>query len=163
MDSFIQTVNIQQLKLNNMAKVVDEAFLKIYEDIKIEYPFCYRTPNGKNFFRYIADGRYEYISFESNRVTMGFGSRANSIDNLLSDDNFYLKVLANINTVINNEDFEFQRSLYMTEYDKYLQGDKYLAFEVQKVIEKKRKEEESGVTKENNDIIRGNQTGPEPF
>ena len=130
-------------------RVVDDVFLDKYVDVKIEYPFCYETPNKKNFFRYLEDGRYEYICLEEKKATLSFGSRANSIGTLMDEDSFYFKVLANLNTVITNEDFEFQRALFSSEYTKYLAGDKYLSMEVQKEITKKEKlmnKEESPVS-----------------
>lgn len=141
---------------------VDEAFLNLYEDIKVVYPFCYVTPNGKNFFRYLEDGRYEYISFENSRVTFSFGARAQSIESLLDDDNFYFKILYSRNEIITSEEFEFRRDLYTKEYEKYLEGDKYLAEEVKKIIDK---ESKIYSTKENNnnDLITGDNSSKDPF
>lgn len=140
----------------------DEAFLALYEDIKIVYPFCYMTPNQKNFFRYLEDGRYEYLCFENNRVTFSFGARAQSIESLLSDDEFYFKVLHSINTIITNEEFEFRRNLYTVEYNKYLEGDKYLAREVEKILAQEQRIYGTSENKSNDDIIT-NQGLKDPF
>ena len=147
--------------------VIDDAFLDKYVDIKIEYPFCYETPNRKNFFRYLEDGRYEYVCLEEKKATLGFGSRANSIGTLIDEDGFYFKVLANLNTVITNEEFELRRDLFSIEYTKYLDGSKYLSMEVQKEIDKK--EKQNGIKKEESPvqgivgIITGNINEPDAF
>jgi len=143
-----------------MVKKLDDSFFEIYVDVKIEYPFCYVTPNKKNYFRYLADGRYEYICFENNRVTLSFGARAQSINGLLSDDEVYFKILANINTVITNEEFELRRSLLTVEYNKYLDGDKYIAAEVQKSLMKNSTGSVVEKVVDSNDIVTRND---EPF
>ena len=122
-----------------MAKVrnIDSAFLAVYQDVKIEYPFCYKTRKGDNYFRYLEDGRYEYICLESYKATLSFGSRAGSIDVLIAEDGFFFKVLANLNEVITNEEFETKREEYLKEYDKYLAGDKYISASVKDIIKRK--------------------------
>ena len=47
----------------------DEAFLALYEDIKIVYPFCYMTPNQKNFFRYFVDSGMFICKFDNKRIS----------------------------------------------------------------------------------------------
>ncbi len=144
----------------------DESFLALYEDVKIVYPFCFMSPNGKNFFRYLEDGRYEYLSFELSRVAFSFGARAQSLESLQQDDEFYFKVLANRNTVISNEDFEFRRNLYMVEYTKYLEGDKYLANEVQKIIDSQNRiynKEETKPYNPDDIIVNNDNNDKEPF
>lgn len=142
---------------------VDDSFLDKYKDIKIEYPFCYKSKIGKNFFRYMPDGRYEYICLEEKKSTLSFGCRSNSINHLLEEDDFYFKILANLNEVITNEEFEFQRKLYSAEYEKYLEGVKYISLGVEKIIKEKEKEEKQVEEKvENNDIIISNVEG-DPF
>ncbi len=88
---------------------------------------------------------------------------------MLEDDNFYFKVLRYRNEVITNEEFEFRRNLYNAEYVKYLEGDKYLAAEVQKIIDKENKIYGSSASVENtqkqvdsNDLITGPKS-PDPF
>lgn len=138
-------------------KVDDGFFDAGYNDIVITYPFCYKSKDNKNFFRYLEDGRYEFICMDKYNITMSFGSRAGKIDSLIEENDFYFKVLANLNEVISNEDFEFQRELYKKEYEKYLNGDKYLSREVEKFIEKTEKLKSNQIKKENNnnDIIVG--------
>ena len=144
---------------------IDNVFLDKYQDLEIKYPFCYKTKNGKNFFRYLEDGRYEFICLEEKRATLSFGSRANSIGNLLNEDGFYFKVLANLNEVITNEDFEFQRALFTKEYEKYLSAEKYLSNEVQKIIDKEKQstKKEENQASEIIDIVTGNQSEEPPF
>lgn len=157
--------------MEKKVKKVDKAFFEAekngqkYKDIVIIYPFCYVTDNGKNYFRYLEDGRYEYLSFENSNCTFSFGCRAASIESLMADDQFYFKVLANQNTIISLEEFEFRRSLVMAEYDKYLKGDKYLSFAVENLIKQKELEEKE--KQKNNstseDIISSNNNDDEPF
>jgi len=138
---------------------VDEAFHQAgYKDYEIVYPFCYKTKNGINFFRYLEDGRYEFICMDKYATTMSFGSRAGTIEALLEEKDFYFKVIANLNEVISNEDFEFQRALYLSEYNKYLLGDKYLAGEVDRLLKSKPKI----VEQIEGDIITSNDEEP-PF
>ncbi len=122
-----------------MGKVrnIDSAFLAVYKDIEIKYPFCYKNRNDQNYFRYLEDGRYEFLCLEPFKSTLSFGSRAGSLDVLLSEDAFYFKVLANLNEVITNEEFESKREEYLKEYDKYLAGDKYINTQVKDIIRKK--------------------------
>lgn len=139
------------------SRKVDKSFLEVYKDLEISYPFCYKSKNGKNFFRYLEDGRYEYLCLEDKKSTLSFGCRSNSIDHLLEEKDFYFKVIANLNEVITNEEFEFQRKLFSAEYEKYLSGMKYISMGVEKIIREKQKEEEK-IEKQidNNDIISGN-------
>jgi hypothetical protein len=126
---------------------IDQAFLDVYMDIKIKYPFCYKDKSNRNYFRYLEDGRYEYICLEPYKATLSFGSRAGSIDYLLEEDGFYFKILANLNEVITNEEFEIRREEYLKEYDKYLAGDKYINAQVKDII--RRKNESTYVPVEN--------------
>ncbi|HMT03330.1 MAG TPA: hypothetical protein PKD00_08510 [Burkholderiales bacterium] len=144
---------------------IDEAFFDRYENIEIKYPFCYKTKNGKNFFRYLEDGRYEFICLEDKKSTLSFGSRANSIGTLLNENGFYFKILANLNEVITNEDFEFQISLFTKEYEKYLSANKYLSAEVQSKIEKEKKSKNVELDKNNEKIgiITGDTSEESPF
>lgn len=136
---------------------LDAAFLSTYVDVKIEYPFCYKT-KGKteqNYFRYLEDGRYEYICISEKKMHMSFGTRVDSIQGLMDDDTFYFKTLHNREEVITNEDFEFARSQYYNNYKLYLSGDKYLSREVEDMIalENLNKQEEESFLEQDNKSI----------
>lgn len=117
------------------------AFLSTYQDIKIQYPFCYQTKDKKNYFRYLEDGRYEYICITEDKIHFSYGTRANTIQGLMQDDEFYFKTLANREIVITNQDFEDARKIFFSNYKNYLSGSSYLAHEVQEIIELKNLEE----------------------
>lgn len=140
---------------------IDAAFLASYKDTKIEYPFCYKTKSKheETYFRYLEDGRYEYISISEKKMHMSYGTRVESIQGLVDEDNFYFKTISNRETVITNEDFEFARTQYYHNYKTYLSGDKYLSREVEEIISMKemdkRAEEDflnSKIQKEKEDI-----------
>lgn len=140
-----------------MAKksIDDDDFLNKYIEIEIKYPFCYKTKDDKNYFRYLEDGRFEHICLEEKRHCLTFGNYSNSIERLNNDKDFWFKVLGNLNLLIDNEEFEFARELLMSVYKKYLNGDQFIAFEVERIIKLKEKREKEIVI-ENNDIIKNN-------
>lgn len=131
---------------------IDAAFLSTYKDVLIEYPFCYKTKSKteENYFRYLEDGRYEYICISEKKMHMSYGTRVDSIQGLIDDDTFYFKTLHNREEVITNEDFEFARTQYYHNYKKYLSGDNYLAREVEEMmmLENISKQEQDSLDKE---------------
>ncbi len=82
-------------------RVIDEAFLSKYKDIEIKYPFCYKTESKTetNYFRYLEDGRYEYICESEKKMHMSYGTRVDSIQGLINEDSF-LFILKTIKSVI---------------------------------------------------------------
>lgn len=134
---------------------IDAAFLSSYKDMKIEYPFCYKSvgKHEENYFRYLEDGRYEYICISEKKMHMSYGTRVESIQGLLDDDNFYFKTIANRETVITNEDFEFARKQYYHNYQKYLSADQYLSREVEELIQLKEEKEDALEEKSSSSIL----------
>lgn len=117
-------------------KIIDEAFEAVYKAIIIQYPFCYKTKDEKNYFRYLEDGRFEFICIENKFVTLQFGTRCDTIECLQEENNSTFKTLASKNIIITNEDFEEIRNIYFEQYKNYLLGTSYLAKEVQDLIDK---------------------------
>ena len=126
---------------------------KVFVDKEINYPFCYKTKDEKNFFRYLEDGRYDHVCLNENMVTLSFGRRTNSINHLINEDQFYFKVLANLNIEISNEDFEWSIKRFDMEYKKYLEGADYIARDVEKIKKIKEAEKLNSIEENNSDII----------
>lgn len=114
---------------------LDQAFLSTYKDFKVEYPFCTLSKDGKEYFRYLEDGRYENITIKGKLMSFSYGTRTDSILGLQNDDGFHFKVLGNVHNIITNEDFEIARKLLFSNYRNYLAGSHYLAKEVQDMID----------------------------
>lgn len=114
---------------------------KLYEDIKIEYPFCYKDNLQKNYFRYLEDGRFENIVLEDNRHGIVFGTFTNSINGLINENDFWLKIVANLNTIIDNDEFETALNTLFIRYDKYRKAEMFVALQVEKIIKLKELEE----------------------
>lgn len=113
---------------------IDQVFLNKYQNVEIKYPFCYKTKNCKNYYRYLEDGRYEYIYDGGKKMTMQFGTHADSLVGLMNENGFYFKVLACRETIIENSEFEEKRKEYFENYKNYLNGDQYLAHDVKMLL-----------------------------
>lgn len=116
-------------------RILDEHFEAVYKAIEIHYPFCFKTKDEKNYFRYLEDGRYEYICIHDKHLTLQFGTVCDTIECLQDEHNSTYKVLATRNIIIDNEDFELIRKTYFNQYKMYLLGSAYLAKEVQDLID----------------------------
>lgn len=126
----------------------DESFSKtknregeVYENIEIKYPFCYKTKDEKYFFRYLEDGRFEKIWFEEKNHGFCFGTYSNSINGLVNEKDFYLKVVGNLNTIIENEEFETRRNYIFTKYKKYTSGEQFLSIQAEELLRKKEEQD----------------------
>lgn len=128
---------------------LDEAFLSTYKDFEVIYPFCLLSKNGKHYSRYLEDGRFEYLSIEEKHMTFQFGTRTDSLQNLVDDDKFNFKQLGNVHNIITNEDFELARRIYFSNYTKYLSSTDYYANDILQGLEQAKAHEEEEFHKKN--------------
>lgn len=140
-------------------KIEDDSQLN---GIEISYPFCFKTKKNTygdiNYYRYLEDGRYEHICVQELQIHLSFGNHSNTIYSLVGDHEFYFKQLALKHEIITSEEFDEERNKIYERYNEYLQGTKYIASEVEKMIEEShdsiRKDSliENGIIENKNDV-----------
>lgn len=134
---------------------------KFFKDDEIVYPFCFKTReskyNGICYYRYLEDGRFEHLCIQDLQMHLTYGNHSNFIHSLVSDNDFYFKVLNSRHITITEEEFEEQIRLYYERYQEYRSGCKYIAIEVEKVLSQQKdfyntRENNSGIIENNEDV-----------
>lgn len=127
---------------------------KFFKNNEIIYPFCFKTKtskyNGTSYYRYLEDGRFEHLCIQELQMHMSYGNHSNFIHSLISDNEYYFKILNSHHITITVEEFEQQIKTYYERYADYLNGTKYIATEVEQILSTQKNFYN---TKENNDII----------
>lgn len=146
--------------------VIDAQQQARFKNIVITYPFCIKSGNeksGYNYFRYLEDGRYEYIFEQDLKMHFSYGNQINSIQGLANNDEFWYKVLLNNHERITSEEFESKRADFFSRYEDYLSGARYIAKQVEQIIAKQKNHYEIKNENQNEGIIINKEHEDDPF
>lgn len=106
--------------------------------IEVTYPFCFKTKEkkyeGVSYHRYLEDGRFECITIQDLQMNFQYGNRTNTIYALVGDHEFYFKQIIQRNELISQEEFDEKRKEFFERYKDYLEGAKYIATEVERML-----------------------------